>query len=250
MPRPSCQRILIRSPRRPRNTNKSPAWGSRRSPSCTCSASPFMPRRMSVCPVAIHTRTPERIGIIGAQRPDHRCGQFGRRRLRNAQPRRAGKLDLDRWRRVQCGTIVAAVVHRRNDDLGKSVTGVAQLLPPTIDLPGTNRRTPGDIDDDRARRKGRSDNRRFCERRAPNNWQSRVFIGSGLGPAGRPGTTAWYSNQFPDSLFRGSHDTGSAIGVRHSVIFAAGTRAITRPRQSAKSVPLLRRHANRIKRHT
>jgi len=37
------------------------------------------------------------------------------------------------------------------------------------------------------------------EHRAANNWQSRVFIGSGSGPAARPGTTAWYSNQFPDS---------------------------------------------------
>jgi hypothetical protein len=38
------------------------------------------------------------------------------------------------------------------------------------------------------------------ENRAANNWQSRVFIGSGPGPAARPETTAWYSNQFPYSL--------------------------------------------------
>jgi hypothetical protein len=43
--------------------------------------------------------------------------------------------------------------------LGKSVAGEAQLLPPAMDLPGTNRRTPGDIGDDRAWRKRRSDNR-------------------------------------------------------------------------------------------
>lgn len=46
-PMPSCQRHLIRSP----------ACGSRACPSCTCtctySAKPFMPRRMSMCPVAI-----------------------------------------------------------------------------------------------------------------------------------------------------------------------------------------------------
>jgi hypothetical protein len=29
-------------------------------------AHPFIPRRMSVCPVAIHTRTSARIEIIGA----------------------------------------------------------------------------------------------------------------------------------------------------------------------------------------
>ena len=33
-------------------------------PSCTSSDSPFMPRRMSVCPAAIHTRTPVGTGII------------------------------------------------------------------------------------------------------------------------------------------------------------------------------------------
>src|SRR5438067_1907448 len=35
------------------------ACGSRCSACCTCSARPFMPRRMSVWPVEIHTRTPE-----------------------------------------------------------------------------------------------------------------------------------------------------------------------------------------------
>src|SRR5271156_2300039 len=64
MPRPSCQRILIRSPRRPRNTNRSPACGSRFRPCWICKASPFIPRRISVYPVAIHTRTPEGTGIM------------------------------------------------------------------------------------------------------------------------------------------------------------------------------------------
>ena len=43
-----------------------PACGSRFSACCTCRARPFMPRRMSVWPVAIQTRTPEGMGIIAA----------------------------------------------------------------------------------------------------------------------------------------------------------------------------------------
>ena len=63
-------------PQRPRNTKRSPACGSRFSACCTCRARPFMPRRMSAWPVAIHpsaiayrdcsARTPEGMGIIAA----------------------------------------------------------------------------------------------------------------------------------------------------------------------------------------
>src|SRR5262249_12403753 len=49
--------------------------------------------------------------------------------------------------------------HRRDHDLGKPAAGVAQLLPPAINLPGTNCRAPGDIGDNRARRKRRRDDR-------------------------------------------------------------------------------------------
>jgi len=52
MPTPSCHKSFTRSPRRPRKQKISPAWGSRPSPSCTVSASVFMPRRMSVTPPA------------------------------------------------------------------------------------------------------------------------------------------------------------------------------------------------------
>ena len=66
MPRPSCQRILIRLPLAPRKTYRSPAWGSRCSASWICRARPFMPRRISVRPTASQTRTPEGTGIIAA----------------------------------------------------------------------------------------------------------------------------------------------------------------------------------------
>src|SRR5215472_8944060 len=158
MPRPSCQRILMRSPRRPRNTNRSPAWGSRFSPSWTCRASPFIPRRMSV---RQWRSTPARRSESGssAQRPDHGRRQFRRRQRCDAHASRTAKLDLDRRRRVQYDAIIAAVGHRRDDNLGKPAAGVAQLLPPAINLPGTNRRAPGDIGDNRARRKRRRDDR-------------------------------------------------------------------------------------------
>ena len=40
-----------------------------RNASCTCKARPFMPRRMSVAPVASQTRTPDGGIIIGAALP-------------------------------------------------------------------------------------------------------------------------------------------------------------------------------------
>ena len=59
-PWPSCQITFNRSPRRPRKQNRWPLSGSRRSTSCTCSARHGKPFRMSVWPVASHTRTPRR----------------------------------------------------------------------------------------------------------------------------------------------------------------------------------------------
>ena len=94
MPGPSCQRILIRSLRRPRDKNSSPACGSHLSPCWTCRASPIVARRISVCPVAIHTRTREEKPGSSTQRADHRRRQFGRRQHRDACPSRTGKLDF------------------------------------------------------------------------------------------------------------------------------------------------------------
>ena len=68
-PWPSLHRHLMRSPLRPRKTNRWPQCGSRFNVSCTISASPSKPLRMSVCPVASHTRTPAGIGIIAATAP-------------------------------------------------------------------------------------------------------------------------------------------------------------------------------------
>ena len=58
-----------RWPLRPRKTKRSPACGSRPRSCCTCSAGVFMPRRMSVTPVASRTRTPLGTGIIASPEP-------------------------------------------------------------------------------------------------------------------------------------------------------------------------------------
>ncbi len=86
-------------PRLPRKTYKSPPCGSRFSVSCTCSAKPFMPRRMSVRPTASHTRIPLGTGIIAAARPRSpppprpagsrpECAPAIRRRPRSRSPAR------------------------------------------------------------------------------------------------------------------------------------------------------------------
>ena len=58
-----------RWPLRPRKTKRSPARRSRPRSCCTCRASVFMPRRMSVTPVASHTRAPLGTGIIASPKP-------------------------------------------------------------------------------------------------------------------------------------------------------------------------------------
>src|SRR5439155_814449 len=55
-PSPSCQRTLIRSPRRPRNTNTCPENGFCSSLVSTSALSPVKPRRKSVPPAAIQIR--------------------------------------------------------------------------------------------------------------------------------------------------------------------------------------------------
>jgi hypothetical protein len=67
-PWPSCQMILTRSPRHQRKTNRWPACGSTWSLSCTSSASPGKPRRISVWPAANHTRVPTGTGIMRHRR--------------------------------------------------------------------------------------------------------------------------------------------------------------------------------------
>ena len=60
---------VAQSPRRPRKTNRWPEYGSRSSTSWTWSASPFIPLRMSVRPVASQTRAPPGNGIIARPAP-------------------------------------------------------------------------------------------------------------------------------------------------------------------------------------
>ena len=67
---PASPAGMAPAPRRSRCALPLPAsWGSRPSPSCTCSASVFIPRRMSVTPLASHTRTPTGTGIIAPPPP-------------------------------------------------------------------------------------------------------------------------------------------------------------------------------------
>jgi hypothetical protein len=69
------------------------------------------------------------------QSPDHRRRQFGRRQCRNVQSSPVGKLDLDRRRRAQCGTITAAVINRGDHHFRETALAAAQLLPPPIICP-------------------------------------------------------------------------------------------------------------------
>jgi hypothetical protein len=93
-----------------------------------------------------------------AQRPDHRRCQFRRCQRRNARSNRAGKLNLDRRRRTQCGAISAVVIDRGDHHFRETALATVQLLPPPMDLSGANMGAPGDIGDNRPRRKGRTHN--------------------------------------------------------------------------------------------
>src|SRR3984893_14350991 len=142
MPRPSCQRILISLPFFPRNTYRSPPCGSRLNASCTSKAGEFIPRRMSVWPVAIHTRSPEATGIIAADlRParDRRRQRRGVDRASDPHPRTRGELDLDRpaishtgWRGLRRDP------NRRKPDPRPDT----ELPPPAIKLARMNPRFP------------------------------------------------------------------------------------------------------------
>ena len=68
-PSPSHHNILIRSPRRPRNTNTCPENGFSWRAVCTIPLSPVKPRRRSVTPAAIQMRVPAGSPIIRANIP-------------------------------------------------------------------------------------------------------------------------------------------------------------------------------------
>ena len=79
-PSPSNHRTLIRSPRRPRNTNTCPENGLCSNLVCTSALNPVNPRRRSVTPAAIHTRVfvggpimPAGTPTTPAPIPDRRC---------------------------------------------------------------------------------------------------------------------------------------------------------------------------------
>ena len=83
-PSPSYQRTLMRSPRRPRNTNTCPENGFCSSLLSTSALSPVKPRRKSVTPAAIQIRvfdrrvrsSPAGTPATPAPTPDRRCLRY------------------------------------------------------------------------------------------------------------------------------------------------------------------------------
>jgi hypothetical protein len=78
------------------------------------------PRRMSVWPVAIHTRTPDEIGIIARPSIGQRCNRRRQHRrvdcARDLHPRSARELDLDHPAVGQTGGCnIRRDLHRRSD---------------------------------------------------------------------------------------------------------------------------------------
>src|SRR6266404_1170846 len=81
-PSPSYQRTLIRSPRRPRNTNTCPENGFCSSLVSTNALSPVKPRRKSVTPAAIQMRVLAGSAIIAADTPTARAAKRDQHCLR------------------------------------------------------------------------------------------------------------------------------------------------------------------------
>ena len=79
-PRPSFRSVVSNEPLQPRKTKRSPANGSRPSPSCPSNARPGMPRLMSVRPVASQIRTLLATGITRARPPARAAVPPGSRR--------------------------------------------------------------------------------------------------------------------------------------------------------------------------
>src|SRR5882724_2393481 len=93
-PSPSHHNILIKSPRRPRNTNTCPENGFSLSAVCTMPLKPVNPRRRSVTPAAIQMRVPAASPII---RPDTRSPCVAPPRLHSLPHEESlGELDLHR----------------------------------------------------------------------------------------------------------------------------------------------------------
>src|SRR5215471_21510002 len=82
-PSPSNQRTLIRSPRRPRNTNTCPDNGLCSSFVCTNALNPVNPRRKSVTPAAIQMRVLAGSPIMLADTPATLAPTLDRRYLRS-----------------------------------------------------------------------------------------------------------------------------------------------------------------------
>ena len=93
-----------------------------------------MPRRMSVWPAAIHTRTPVGSPIIAAPKLDNCRHQCRGRRRRNAHANVAPEFDRERW---NIGSRSLAPI-RRNHNLGKPRRSTPQIAPPPINLPGNH----------------------------------------------------------------------------------------------------------------
>jgi hypothetical protein len=66
------------------------------------------------------------------------------------------------WRRAQCGAITATVINRGDHHFRETATDAAQLLPPPIDLSGTNVSPTGDISDIAPGAKAAETIARFC----------------------------------------------------------------------------------------
>jgi hypothetical protein len=141
----------------------SPVCGSRFKPCCTWIAKLFMPRRISVCPTASQTRTPEGTGIIAATAP-----------LRRLPPGSAGiepgiravilpaKLQLDRRLAMTLGSYRAPYrfAFRRGDQQRrKPGNRRTHLLTPAINPPRRDVDTASDLGNDSSRREALRNNR-------------------------------------------------------------------------------------------
>src|SRR5712692_10419773 len=91
--RAQLSRTLIRSPRRPRNTNTCPENGFCSSLVSTSALSPVKPRRRSVTPAAIQIRVLAGSAIIAASTPAARAAKRDRKCLQCAPARGAARCE-------------------------------------------------------------------------------------------------------------------------------------------------------------
>jgi len=113
-PSPSHQSTLIRSPRRPRNTNTCPANGSCSSFTCTIALKPVKPRRRSVRPAAIQICVPAGSAITRATTPKVRAANPDQPRLGcrfvRSQVRPQSRLTSAYSRHVECLPLPSSVL--------------------------------------------------------------------------------------------------------------------------------------------